>query len=310
VSRAAILSLRDFAARVGVPLPRLLAIADDIRPHYRAQPLRDKKTGAVVRQLQVPDDELMEVQKRIVKNIINPIGFSDLAHGGVRGRSPRTNAAAHLGQRWLVTVDVREFFPNVQHKVVYGMFCDLGFGRHVANLLTRLVTHRGYLPQGSPSSTAVANLVLKKVDGVAERLAPRAGSKATRFVDDVAASGAVPKNLIGPIARELSRSNLSIHRGLSKSGKPKLKVVPNWARQEVTGLVVNSTIGPTVSRAKRDRIRAEVHKLPCDAGDVREKAIRSLRGKIQHVRQFNPGSGDRLVQQLEIAIKSTPAHRQ
>jgi hypothetical protein len=206
-----------------------------------------------------------------------------------------------------VNVDVKHFFPSVQHKVVFGMFRDLGFGRDVANLLTRLVTYRGYLPQGSPSSTAIANLLLKDVDGVAERLAPYAGSKATRFVDDVAASGTRPAELIGPVARALSRSHLSIHRGLGKSGKPKLKVVPNWARQEITGLVVNAPSGPTVPKWKRDRIRAQIQQLPCDPAK-RAKAVRSLHGKIQYVGQFNPGSAERLRRQLESAESPTSDH--
>lgn len=292
-----ILSLRHFAWRIATPVDRLRAIADNITRHYRVSPLRDKRNRAILRMLQVPDDELMAIQRQIVKHVLDPLGYSGLAHGGVRGRSPRSNAAVHLGQPWLVTVDVREFFPSVQHKVVHGMFRDLGFGRDVANLITRLVTYRGYLPQGSPTSTPIANLLLRRTDAVVEALAPTAESQGTRFVDDIALSGKSPVMVVSAVARELSRSALRIHRGLSKSGKPKLKVTPNCARQEVTGLVVNSACGPSVSKLRRDRVRAEIHRLPSCAADLPEK-VASLRGKIAHVRQFNPGSAARLEQQL------------
>ena len=299
--KIAILSVRDFASRIGVTSERLYAMADNIKAHYRAMPLRDKKNGAVIRQLRIPDDELMGIQRKIVKHVLEPIGFSDLAHGGVRGRSPRTNAATHCGAALVVTVDVKHFFPSVSHRVVHGMFRDMGFGRDAANLITRLVTYRGYLPQGAASSTAIANLILKPVDELAGKLVSQADEAATRFVDDVATSGPQVVQHVGAIASELSHLGLSIHRGLSKSGRPKLRVMPNHKRQEVTGLVVNSKIGPSVAKSKRDEIRAQIHQLP--KGPIeREKAIRSVLGRIEHVRQFNPGSAARLREQLNSAL--------
>lgn len=297
---SAIVSMRQFAWSIGTPVARLRGIADDIERHYRSQPLRDKTSGAVLRHLQVPDKELMGIQRRIVKQIVEPIGYSALAHGGVPGRSPRSNASAHLAQPWLVTMDVREFFPSVEHKIILRRFLDLGFGRDVASLITRLVTYRGELPQGAASSTAVANLVMQGTDALAALVAPSADCQATRFVDDIAISGEHPVAILGPVARELSRSRLRIHRGRGKSGKPKLKIVPNCARQEVTGLVVNGKSGPSVSKARRDRIRAQVHQID-KASDARE-SVDSIRGKIHYVRQFNPGSAARIERQLDTAL--------
>jgi hypothetical protein len=63
-------------------------------------------------------------------------------------------------------------------------------------------------------------------------------------------------------------------------------------------LVVNSKKGPSVSRDRRDRIRAQIHQL--DSGSPGFVAdARSIRGKIQHVRRFNPGSAARLSRQLD-----------
>lgn len=296
----AIVSVNDFAWRIGTPIERLHAIATNVGNHYRMTPLRDKKSGAVLRHLQVPDEELMVIQRQIVKCIVAPLGNSDLAHGGVAGRSPRSNAAVHLAQRWLVTMDVREFFPSVQHPIVNRRLLDLGFGRDVASLITRLVTFRGCLPQGGASSTSIANLVLQRTDTIAASLASAARSRATRFVDDIAISGERPMVVIGEVTRELSRSRLQIHR-MRKSGKSKMKIIPNCARQEVTGLVVNSKVGPSVSRAKRDRIRAQIHQL-ARTGNV-GAAVQSIRGRIQYVGQYNPGSATRLLRSLSAALQ-------
>jgi RNA-directed DNA polymerase len=284
-----ILSLRDFASRLGVPLERLSEIADNIEAHYKYQVLDQGK--AKVRQLRVPDKELKLILRRVNRNILTKYSFGTAAHGGIRGRSPRTNATQHLGSRWVINLDVKEFFPNIRHYVVYRLFRrELGFGRDVARLLTRLTTLDSQLPQGSPTSTTIANLVLAgPVDGPVREVAARRGVRYTRFVDDVALSGNEPRDLINLVARTLSRRRLPMHRRKGKFQGEKLKIVSAAHRQEVTGLVVNSRNGPTVSKSKRDQVRAAIHGLvrikpTCE----RDKALCSIRGRINHVAQFNP----------------------
>ena len=92
-------------------------------------------------------------------------------------RHVRTQPRTWVSLVW-VNLDVKDFFPNVRHYIVYRMFRrELGFGRDVARLLTRLTTFRAGLPQGAPTSTAIANVLLAlPVDGPisveAERSSP------------------------------------------------------------------------------------------------------------------------------------------
>jgi len=297
-----ILSLRNLAARLGTPVARLRKIAEEIDKHYSHQVLRQGPNK--FRHLRIPKPELRSLQRRINANILAPIVLDGAVHGGVRGRSTRSNATVHLGQPCVITLDVREFFPRLRHYIVYRMFRrELGFGRDVARLLTRLTTFEAQLPQGAPTSTAVANFVLNiPVD---LPLSKRAGSAAinyTRFVDDITLSGDNPRLLINAVARMLSRRRLPLYRKRASAEKPKLRISPHSQPQKVTGLLVNSTGGPSIPRTYRDGIRAAIYQLRW-ISDQHERAVaeRSIRGKIAYVRQFNLGASRRMQRQLESA---------
>ena len=208
-----ILSVKDLSSRLGTPAAQLREIADDIKAHYKVWPLLDKKKQKV-RLLRVPSNELKEIQRRIKNNILALITLGEGVHGGVRGRSPRSNATQHLSQPCAVNLDVRDFFPNVRHYVVYRMFRrELGFGRDAARLLTRLTTLNSQLPQGAPTSTAVANVLLAlPVDGPISVEAKRFDVRYTRFVDDITFSGSNPRPLINIVGRMLSRKRLPMYR--------------------------------------------------------------------------------------------------
>lgn len=300
-----ILSERKLAIILRVTLPELRELAKNISAHYSSWDETNPKTGKT-RTICSPSPSLKAVQKRITKDVI--VGADAAApyvHGGVKGRSARTNAASHLRKPYLVTIDVKKFFPSVRHYMVYRLFkSEIGCGRDVARLLTRLVTLDGALPQGAPTSVAVANLLLDSaLDVPMNERATAAGTTYTRYIDDVGLSGANPQQLINEVARRLSRRRLSVHRVDMRPGaKSKLKIQPAHAPQEITGLQVNGS-RVSLSKARRDRVRAAIHELQRIKGmSDKGKAIASIRGRILHVQEFNPGTAKRLTDQLERAL--------
>lgn len=294
-----LVSLNDLARRIGIPRERLEHVATHIDDQYQEWPLIDPKRPDKVRIVRSPRDELMRIQRALVARIFSKIPLNDSVHGGVQGRSTRSNAMQHLGKPCVITLDVKQFYDRVRHKIVYQLFCkELRFGRDVARLLTRLTTYNDALPQGAPTSLAVANILLSSpLDNPLSLEAKRLGASATRFVDDIALSGDNPRPLINGIARKLSQRRLPMYRR-KPSGKSKLKIMPNSGPQEVTGLLVNRVQGPSISRAKRDRVRAAIHQLPALKAEERQRAVRSIEGRIQYVEQFNPGTAKRLKRTL------------
>jgi hypothetical protein len=268
-----------------------------MRKHYIYWVERNEKTGKD-RHYRTPKPELKPLQRRIKSVILDPIKVSESAHGGVRNRSTHSNARAHIGHKFVVTMDVKSFFPSVRHYVVYRLFRhELGFGTEVAAVLTRLTTLHAQLPQGAPTSTSIANLLLSRaVDAQVSEAARGLGATNTRYVDDFCFSGDDPKPLINEAARALSLRRLPVWRKSTKfQAKPKLKIMPRSRRQEVTGLTVNAQSGPSVPREYRDRVRAAIHRA-AEISDASERkgADRSIRGRILYVAQTNLGAAKRL----------------
>ena len=176
-----------------------------------------------------------------------------------------------------------------------------GTGRQTTWLLTRLTTIDEQLPQGAPTSTMIANLLLAlPVDEPTNRRAAECAVNYSRFVDDIAFSGSKSAKLISPTAKEISRAGLRTWRSSRK-----LKITPHSQRQEVTGYTVNSRNGPSIARYKRDKIRAAIHGLKfIQRKDDLDKALRSIEGRINHVQEVNPGSARRMRRQLEKTLKA------
>ena len=290
-----ILSLNDLASRLGIARDKLEAVAAEVDEHYRTWQKKNHRTGKV-RTLHAPSKELKEIQRRFTRSVLLQIEISPDVHGGVKGCSPRSNATPHLRRKWVASLDVRDFFPQVHHDIVLKLFRkELGFGRDVSRLVTRLTTRDGGLPQGAPTSLALANLILwKPVDVPIAAAAAALDLHYTRWVDDISASGDDPRPIINAIAKRLSQRGLRMYREKSKfQTKPKLKITPRWQRQEVTGLVVNGK-APTVSRQRRDRVRAAIQQMKNLTDSEFKKEVDSIHGRIVHVAQFNPRAAERL----------------
>jgi len=128
------------------------------------------------------------IQERIKSNILSKIVLPDFVQGGVKGRSNLTNALIHKGKRYKFTTDIRKFFPSVTSEMVYKMLLDYKFSPDVARTLTLLCTYKGMLPQGTPTSTHIANLVFLPLDWEIQKNFPLPNMFYSRFVDDVTIS--------------------------------------------------------------------------------------------------------------------------
>lgn len=297
-----ILSLNDLSSRLGVPRANLSRVAAEVDRHYRSWQKLNRRTGKV-RTLHAPSKELKDIQRRLTRNVLLRIEISPHVHGGVKGCSPRTNVLPHLRRSWVASLDVRDFFPQIRHGIVLQLFRkELGFGRDVARLLTRLTTREGGLPQGAPTSLALANILLwKSVDLPIAEKAAALRLNYTRWVDDISVSGDDPRPIINAVAKRLSQRGLRMYREKAKfQSRPKLKITPRWRRQEVTGLVVNGS-RPSVSRQRRDRVKAAIHELSKLGAIEFLKGIESIQGRINHIRQFNPRSAENLRTALQRA---------
>lgn len=173
----------------------LIAISQNLDKYYREwiEPKIDKKTNLPKRYLDGTEkkriirpsiNELKVIQTRIKNKIIVPIKLPAEVHGGVKKCSNITNAKPHQGNKYIFTTDLQEFYPNITSERVYTTFCKY-FSPHFSYWLTKLTTWKHELPQGTPTSTHIANLVFLETDYELITLSNLNGLTYTRYIDDL-----------------------------------------------------------------------------------------------------------------------------
>ncbi len=256
----------------------------------RAEPLRHytyrwlpKRNGGA-RLLERPKPMLRFFQRRVLHEILDGIPAHDAAHGFRAGRSVHSFAQPHAGRDVVIRLDLESFFAAVNAGRVFSIFTRAGYVRTVAHHLTGLVTntvplpvlqaaptppamrldaHRRasrdlahpHLPQGAPTSPALANLAAFGLDRRLHGLAQAFDATYTRYADDLAFSGG------HRLGRAAPRFVQIVQRIVGDEGfrvnAPKSRVMRHADRQALAGLVVNDHAH--VPRADYDRLRAVLH---------------------------------------------------
>jgi RNA-directed DNA polymerase len=130
------------------------------------------------------------IQQRVYTKLLLPhLRPSKYSHGGVRGRSPATNARCHLGNTFAFVADISGFFPAISCSRVNALFLRLACSYEVARILTRLCTYDFHLAQGLITSPILANEIFKPIDRRIGDACRKMELTYSRFVDDITISG-------------------------------------------------------------------------------------------------------------------------
>ena len=151
------------------------------------------------------------------------------------------------------SLDFKNFFPNIKHNRVYGLFFkELGCSPTVSGLLTRLCTVCGCVPQGGSMSMDIANLVCRNLDDRISGLCTKYGATYTRHCDDMTFSG----------KHFSDHFKTKVKHIIEECGFPlnpdKENAVAHHGPQTVVGLTVNRK-KPLIPRAVRRHWRQERH---------------------------------------------------
>ncbi|MFC0114892.1 reverse transcriptase family protein [Kibdelosporangium aridum] len=281
--------------------------------HYRSRWVGTSTGG--LRLIEAPKPRLAEAQRRIVRHVDLPV--HEAAHGFRKGRSALTYAAPHAGKPLVVRMDLEGFFASVTGARVRALLHEYEQAATLAGLLTtrtplkvlraapttsgdpdirrRLLAHLAHqhLPQGAPSSPAVANAVAYRLDCRLAGLAKALGAEYTRYADDLAFSG--PQTL--PVHRLLP-GVVMIARDEGFRVRPdKTSVARQHQRQKLAGLVVNTA--PAVPRVEYDALKALLHNCVKTGPQAQNRAGHSdfqahVRGRIEWVAAGHPARGAKL----------------
>lgn len=276
--------------------------------HYRTAWV-PKRHGR--RLLEAPLPRLKAAQRVILRKVLDRAPLHARAMGFCKGRGAIDHASHHAGRRWVVTMDLQDFFATIHASRIAGLFRRLGYTHELARVLAELTTNaarlegpcsrderqlyeRRHLPQGAPTSPALANLVATRLDRRLDSLAGTFGGSYSRYADDLVIScdrylsWLVPT--IGAIATlEGFRVNFR-----------KTRVMGPGDRQMVTGLVVNQR--PGASRRARKELEALLYNclrhgpVSQDRQAYGERFRDHLRGRVAYVHQVDPHRSGRLME--------------
>ncbi len=240
------------------------------------------------------------------------IPISPYAKAYVKGKKLKENARFHKKRKVVITYDVQNFFHSIKKEVVEKLFLELGYSELLANLLSKLLTLRGGLPQGAPTSPYLSNIIMSGFDKAIGEYCKKNNLFYTRYADDLSFSSNIDieeDHLYDFVNTEMSKLKLTLN-------KQKTHVMKSSQRQIVTGIIVNEKI--QVPREFKKEIRKDVYfikkfgfeshleKIKCKNA---KKYIKGLLGKINFGLQVNPNDKELLIYKkicIEYLIKNIP----
>ena len=214
-------------------------------------------------------DLLSEIQAELEKSRTRR--HCVLAHGFKENFSIVTNATAHRNKRYVFNADIKDFFPSINFGRVLGFFAkDRNFGlqTNVAIIIAQIACHNNELPQGSPCSPVISNLIAHVLDIHLNRVARAGRCTYTRYVDDLTFSTnekefptSIARLNVGSKDIWVAGNDLvrHVYRSGFKLNHDKTRMQQRDSRQDATGLIVNKKVNVRneyykTARAKCDHL--------------------------------------------------------
>jgi RNA-directed DNA polymerase len=320
----------DLAARLGLEIGELEWFADlkglgykknvSSMRHYHYRILA--KESGNIRLIEAPKARLKELQRRILREILEKIPAHPAVHGFLRGKSVKSFVVPHVNRHVVLRMDLQDFFPSIGAVRVQAFFRTLGYPEDVADRLGGICTNaaphdlwkdldlrvdrrylrevrdlysRPHVPQGAPTSPALANLCFFRTDCRLAGLAKSVGAAYTRYADDLAFSGDKA------FERRAERFSLHVAAIMMEEGfranHRKTRVMRQSVRQQLAGLVANQK--PNVRRSDFDNLKATLTNCarlgPVSQNHDHHPYFQAhLKGRVGFVEAINPVKGRRL----------------
>ena len=207
-----------------------------------------RRRGKGTRTIHSPIKPIKDMQLKLAPLLQSFYRPPSAVHGYVRARSILSNAKIHSGKRWVLRIDIENFFPSINFGRVLGMFMAYPFNYvpRVATVLAQICCHENELPHGAPTSPIISNLICWRLDKELLSLAGREHCHYSRYCDDLIFSGtrkSHPRSLVKEDEQGSVVAGAEVAAIVTKHGfrinAEKTTLRPWTQRQIVTGLVAN-----------------------------------------------------------------------
>lgn len=277
-----------------------------------------KKNGKR-REISAPKSALKEVQRRLNDKLQKVYWKKQVVHSFIKERSIVTNAINHRQKRYVFNIDLKDFFPSINFGRVRGLFMSppYSLGPDAATVFAQIACYKNSLPQGSPCSPIISNMICSKMDEQLKQIAGKERCWFTRYADDItfstnltSFSEKIGVTHDGGVTWEAGTEleDIILSNGFMIN-PDKVKMQTRDMRQEVTGLIVNDFVN--VRRKLIRQVRAMLHAWEVygiedaeneyhtkysklENEDKRRSFQNVVRGKIEFIRyvrsQYKPGN--------------------
>lgn len=274
--------------------------------HYRRFDIPKKNGG--VRTILAPVGSLKDIQRTIGQFLSGTWAPGSAVHGFANGRSVVSGAQKHLGARYLFQIDLKDFFPSITGTMVCNALVrvtglDIRTARLVSDICSYPLPEGGsFLPQGSPASPVLSNIVCERMDRRIAALSECFGLTYTRYADDLSFSASYNAFREGDAFRNRLETIIADEGFVLNEGKTRLQ--KRGSRQEVTGVTVSEK--RNVPRRWLKGLRARIHRMEtqgCTPGELRR-----AKGMVAWVRQVR-GDADPLSARLSARLQQLERNR-
>lgn len=212
-----------------------------------------KRKKTKKRQIDCPSKELKSIQRWILSNYFNNIPVSNRANGFVKGRGIKRNAQFHLKKTYILSIDIKDFFPSISQKQVYEAISKHFEDNDLSLKLSKLCTFKRRLPQGAPTSPALSNIIFKEIDDEITSVCNTKLVVYSRYADDLVFSCETKNTLVeiySIVNSILSKHSFTIN-------KAKTKYLSGKGRMAITGININDgrlTVNKEIKRNLRSNL--------------------------------------------------------
>ncbi len=273
----------------------LAVIAKHRSRMYTIVPLPKKSGG--VRFIQAPDNRLAYLQRRLLEVFETMYTPRKVVHGFVAGRSSVTNANQHIKRKYVLNVDLKDFFPSIRQDRISGLLFTLGVPADVCKHVCSICCVRNQLPQGAPTSPILSNMIAMKMDRQLMSFCKPHRIRYTRYADDLTFSVFTnPRSLFNvdtPPPGKLDPQLISTEllkiveaNGFVINDK-KVRFFGQNSRKEITGILVSDTLN--LRRTYIRRIRSMLFCIEKDGYPAAQVKFSALHLNISSLREHLRG---------------------
>jgi RNA-directed DNA polymerase len=248
-----------------------------------------------------PSRKLKALQAWILVYILNKLKVSESCKGFEKGTSIADNARPHIEANTILNIDLKDFFPTVTRNKVYNVFKSIGYNKLTATILTNICVYNNCLPQGSPSSPKLANLVSWSLDVRIQGYVGRRGIAYTRYADDLTFSGLNPQ----VVSKISSRIEDIVNNEGFEINKDKTRIAGSSRAKTVTGLVLSKdSFG--IGKNKYKLLRAKLHHLTNQSEQKNLELLSYVDGYLSFLKSVDKNRFQRARKYIDTLIEKYP----